>query len=107
MDHLVYNLDGKQQKQHAEIKKIDNENYDKDFKNAKKEAAKAAKKATSMAKTNDKTSLMANAKAIKELKARHLTSICAEIENLRSTNGQSLKEKLVMLMNRTSQFILG
>ena len=57
-------------------------------------AAKAAKKATSMAKTNEKTSLMANAKAIKELKARHLTSICAEIENLQSTNGRIPKGEI-------------
>ena len=59
-----------------------------------KRAAKSAKKATSVAKTNVKASLTANSKATKELKARHLASVCAEIENLRSANGRIPKGEI-------------
>jgi hypothetical protein len=49
---------------------------------------KAAKKATAVAKTNVKASLMAKAKTTKDLKAHWLASICTEIvESLRASNG--------------------
>jgi hypothetical protein len=67
---------------------------------------KSQKGRTAKAKTKGNTKVKSNAindaalrKSIREQKARHLRSICAEIESLRASNGRIPRGELVRVLN--------